>query len=428
MTIQYLKKSPKTSSTDDLKTREIVQNLLNDLEKSKEKGCKELTKKFDKYDGEIIVSKEKIEEIKKNLDQKTKDDVRFSYDRVRKFAEAQLKNYGQDFEVELSNGLYAGQKLVPVNTAGCYVPGGRYAHIASAVMSITTAKVAKVKNVIACSPPKEGVGAHPTIVYTADLCGADVILNLGGVPAIAAMTYGLFGNAPADILVGPGNQFVAEAKRILFGRVGIDLFAGPTEIAIIADKNADPEIVAVDLVGQAEHGYNSPAWLFTTCKELAEKVMKRVPELIAELPELPRTSAEAAWRDYGEVILCDTDEEIVNVSDNYAPEHLEIQTENLQWFHDRLKNYGSLFIGEETTVAYGDKCSGTNHILPTKGAGRYTGGLFVGKFIKTLSFQRMTKESTELVGATAARLSRYEGMEAHARTGDVRLKKYGYLK
>ncbi len=428
MTIQYLKKSPKTSSTDDLKTREIVQNLLNDLEKSKEKGCKELTKKFDKYDGEIIVSKEKIEEIKKNLDQKTKDDVRFSYDRVRKFAEAQLKNYGQDFEVELSNGLYAGQKLVPVNTAGCYVPGGRYAHIASAVMSITTAKVARVKNVIACSPPKEGVGAHPTIVYTADLCGADVILNLGGVPAIAAMTYGLFGNAPADILVGPGNQFVAEAKRILFGRVGIDLFAGPTEIAIIADKNADPEIVAVDLVGQAEHGYNSPAWLFTTCKELAEKVMKRVPELIAELPELPRTSAEAAWRDYGEVILCDTDEEIVNVSDNYAPEHLEIQTENLQWFHDRLKNYGSLFIGEETTVAYGDKCSGTNHILPTKGAGRYTGGLFVGKFIKTLSFQRMTKESTELVGATAARLSRYEGMEAHARTGDVRLKKYGYLK
>jgi sulfopropanediol 3-dehydrogenase len=428
MTIQYLKKSPKTSSTDDLKTREIVQNLLNDLEKSKEKGCKELTKKFDKYDGEIIVSKEKIEEIKKNLDQKTKDDVRFSYDRVRKFAEAQLKNYGQDFEVELSNGLYAGQKLVPVNTAGCYVPGGRYAHIASAVMSITTAKVAKVKNVIACSPPKEEVGAHPTIVYTADLCGADVILNLGGVPARAAMTYGLFRNAPADILVGPGNQFVAEAKRILFGRVGIDLFAGPTEIAIIADKNADPEIVAVDLVGQAEHGYNSPAWLFTTCKELAEKVMKRIPELIAELPELPRTSAEAAWRDYGEVILCDTDEEIVNVSDNYAPEHLEIQTENLQWFHDRLKNYGSLFIGEETTVAYGDKCSGTNHILPTKGAGRYTGGLFVGKFIKTLSFQRMTKESTELVGATAARLSRYEGMEAHARTGDVRLKKYGYLK
>ena len=426
MTIKYLKKSPKTSSTDDLKTREIVQNLLSELEKSREEGCKELTKKFDKYDGEIIVSKEKIEEITKSLDQKTKDDIKFSYDRVRKFAEAQLKNYGQDFEVELSKGLYAGQKLIPINTAGCYVPGGRYAHIASAVMSVTTAKVAGVKNIIACSPPKEGVGAHPAIIYTANLCGADVILNLGGVPAIAAMTYGMFGNEPADILVGPGNQFVAEAKRILFGKVGIDLFAGPTEIAVIADETADPEIVAFDLVGQAEHGYNSPAWLFTTSKKLAEEVMKRVPELISDLPELPKTSAEAAWRDYGEVILCETDEEMASISDEYAPEHLEVQTKKDKWFHDRLKNYGSLFIGEETTVAYGDKCSGTNHILPTKGAGKYTGGLFVGKFIKTLSFQRMTKESTKEVGAAAARISRYEGMEAHARTGDVRLRKYGF--
>ncbi len=426
MTIKYLKKATKTATTDDTKTKETVQNILKELEKSKEEGCKELTKKFDKYDGEIIVSKEKIEDIKKKLDQKTKDDIKFSYDRVKKFAEAQLKNYGQDFEVELSNGLYAGQKLVPVNTAGCYIPGGRYAHIASAVMSVTTAKVAGVKNIIACSPPKENIGAHPSIIYTADLCGADVILNLGGIPAIAAMTYGLFGNAPADILVGPGNQFVAEAKRILFGKVGIDLFAGPTEIGIIADETADPEIVAVDLVGQAEHGYNSPAWLYTTSQKLADTVMKRVPELIEKLPEVSRLSAEAAWRDYGEVILCDTNEEMVKVSDDYAPEHLELQTKNLKWFHERLKNYGSLFIGEETTVAYGDKCSGTNHILPTKGAGKYTGGLFVGKFIKTLSFQRMTKESTKEVGAAAARISRYEGMEAHARTGDVRLRKYGY--
>ena len=426
MAIQYLKKSPKTSSTDDTKTRGIVEGILKDIEQSKEEGCKELSKKFDKFEGDVVISKERIEEIKKTLDQKTKDDVQFSYERVRKFAEAQLKNYGQDFEVELSEGLFAGQRLIPVNTAGCYVPAGRYAHIASAVMSVTTAKVAGVKNILVCSSPKPGVGVHPTIVYTADLCGADVIMNLGGVQAIAAMTNGLFNNAPADIIVGPGNQFVAEAKRILFGKVGIDLFAGPTEIAVIADETADPEIVAVDLVGQAEHGYNSPAWLYTTSKELAEKVMKRVPELIAELPELPRTNADAAWRDYGEVVLCDTDEEMASISDEYAPEHLEVQTKNLEWFHKRLKNYGSLFIGEETTVAYGDKCSGTNHILPTKGAGRYTGGLFVGKFIKTLSFQRMTKESTELVGAAAARLSRYEGMEAHARTGDVRLKKYGY--
>ncbi len=426
MTVKYLKKSPKTSSTDDTKTREIVEGILKDIEKTKEDGCKELSKKFDKFEGDVIISKEKIEEIKKNLDQKTKDDVQFSHERVRKFAEAQLKNYGQDFEVELSEGLYAGQKLIPINTAGCYVPAGRYAHIASAVMSVTTAKVAGVKNILVCSSPKPDVGVHPTIVYTADLCGADVIMNLGGVQAIAAMTFGLFGNEPADILIGPGNQFVAEAKRILFGKVGIDLFAGPTEIAIIADKNADAEIVAVDLVGQAEHGYNSPAWLFTKSKDLAEKVIKRVPELIADLPELPRTNAEAAWRDYGEVVLCDTDEEMATISDQYAPEHLEVQTDNLEWFHKRLKNYGSLFIGEETTVAYGDKCSGTNHILPTKGGGRYTGGLFVGKFIKTLSFQRMTKESTELVGAAAARLSRYEGMEAHARTGDARLRKYGF--
>jgi len=428
MTIKYLKKAKKTSSTDDQKTKEIVEKILKDLEKSKDDGCKQLTKKFDKYEGDIIVSKEKIEEIKKELDQKTKDDIQFSYDRVRKFAEAQLKNYGNNFEIELSKGLFAGQTLIPVNTAGCYVPAGRYAHIASAVMSITTAKVAGVKNIIACSSPKPKIGVHPKIIYTADLCGADVILNLGGVQAIAAMAFGFFGNEPADILVGPGNQFVAEAKRILFGKVGIDLFAGPTEIAIIADKTADPEIISCDLVGQAEHGYNSPAWLYTTDKELAEKVIKRVPELIKDLPELPRNNADAAWRDFGEVVLCENNEEMANISDQYAPEHLEVQAENLNWWLKKLKNYGSLFLGEETTVAYGDKCSGTNHILPTKGAGKYTGGLFVGKFIKTLSFQRMTKESTELVGAAAARLSRYEGMEAHARTGDIRLKKYGYTK
>ena len=426
MAIKYLKKSPKTSSTDDTKTREIVENILKDIEKTKEEGCKALSKKFDKYEGDVIVSKEKIEEIKKNLDQKTKDDIQFSHERVRKFAEAQLKNYGQDFEVELSDGLFAGQKLIPVNTAGCYVPAGRYAHIASAVMSVTTAKVAGVKNIIVASSPKPDVGVHPSIVYTADLCGADSILNLGGVQAIAAMTNGLFGNEPADMLVGPGNQFVAEAKRILFGKVGIDLFAGPTEIAVIADDKADEELVAVDLVGQAEHGYNSPAWLYTKSKRIADYVIKRVPELIAELPDLPRENAGAAWRDYGEVILCDTDEEIATISDEYAPEHLEVQTQNLDWYHKRLKNYGSLFIGEETTVAYGDKCSGTNHILPTKGAGRYTGGLFVGKFIKTLSFQRMSKESTKTVGAACARISRYEGMEAHARTGDARLRKYGF--
>ena len=251
-------------------------------------------------------------------------------------------------------------------------------------------------------------------------------MNIGGITAIGALAYGCFGNPEVDMVVGPGNQYVAEAKRILYGKVGIDLFAGPTEIAIIADKNADKEIISYDLVGQAEHEPNSPAWLFTNDQSLCDYVLKRVPELIAELPDNSRINAEAAWRDYGEVVLCETNEELCKISDEYAPEHLEVQSENLDWWLDKLKNYGSLFLGEETTVAYGDKCSGPNHILPTKKAAKYTGGLSVGKFIKTVTFQRMTKQSNEEVGAAAARISRLEGMEAHARTADIRLKKYGY--
>jgi len=426
MAIKYLKKAIKTSSTDDTKTRTTVQNILNDIEKRREEGIKEITKKFDNYDGEIILSKAKIEEAIKKVDQKTKDDVQFAYERIKKFAELQLKSMNNEFEVELSKGLFAGQRLIPVNTAGCYIPGGRYAHISSATMAITPAKVAGVKTIICASPPKDKNGAHPGIVYAANLCGADVILNLGGIAAIASMAYGCFNNPEVDFLVGAGNQYVAEAKRILYGKVGIDLFAGPTEIAIIADKSADKEIVAADIVGQAEHGYNSPGWVFTTDKTVAEYVMKRIPELIAELPEGPKSSAEPAWKDYGEVILCDSNEDMAKISDRYAAEHLEVHAGNLDWWLKRLRNYGSLFLGEETTVAYGDKCSGPNHILPTKGAGRYTGGLFVGKFIKCLTFQRMSKDANKIVGATAARLARAEGMEAHARTGDIRLKKYGH--
>ncbi|MDB2349472.1 histidinol dehydrogenase [Alphaproteobacteria bacterium] len=426
MTISYIKKANKTASSDEVETRQKVQEVLNEIESKRDEGIKEISRKFDKYEGDVIVTQEKIEEVIKSLDQKVKDDVQFSYDRVRSFAEHQLKHLNNDFEVELSPGLFAGQKLIPVNSVGCYVPGGRYNNIASAIMSITTAKVAGVKNVIAASPPKDENGANPIIIYTANLCGADVIMNCGGIGAIGAFAYGCFGNPEVDMIVGPGNQYVAEAKRILYGKVGIDLFAGPTEIGIIADHTADKEMIAVDLVGQAEHGPNSPAWLYTTDKELCDYVMKRVPELIAELPETSRNNADAAWRDYGEVILCDTNEELCEISDNYAPEHLEVQAENLDWWLDKLKNYGSLFLGEETTVAYGDKCSGTNHILPTKGAAKYTGGLFVGKFIKTVTFQRMTKESNKEVGAAAARISRLEGMEAHARTGDARLRKYGF--
>ena len=426
MTISYIKKANKTASSDEVETRQKVQEVLNEIESKRDEGIREISRKFDKYEGDVIISQEKIEEVIKSLDQKVKDDVKFSYDRVRSFAEHQLKHLNNDFEVELSPGLFAGQKLIPVNSVGCYVPGGRYNNIASAIMSITTAKVAGVKNVIAASPPKDENGANPIIIYTANLCGADVIMNCGGIGAIGAFAYGCFGNPEVDMIVGPGNQYVAEAKRILYGKVGIDLFAGPTEIGIIADHTADKEMIAVDLVGQAEHGPNSPAWLYTTDKLLCEFVIKRVPELIAELPETSRNNADAAWRDYGEVVLCDTNEELCKVSDEYAPEHLEVQAENLDWWLEKLKNYGSLFLGEETTVAYGDKCSGTNHILPTKGAAKYTGGLFVGKFIKTVTFQRMTKESNKEVGAAAARISRLEGMEAHARTGDARLRKYGF--
>jgi sulfopropanediol 3-dehydrogenase len=291
-------------------------------------------------------------------------------------------------------------------------------------MSVTTAKVAGVPSIIACSPPRTGVGISPAVLYALDLCGTDTILNLGGVQAIAALAFGLFTGHPADILVGPGNQFVAEAKRILYGRVGIDMFAGPSEILVIADETADPEIVAADLVGQAEHGYNSPAWLITLSRDLGEKVSKLVPQMIGTLPELNAKNAEAAWRDYGEIVVAGSREEAVKVSDQYASEHLEVHCADLDWWLAHLRNYGSLFLGEETTVAYGDKTSGPNHILPTKGAARYTGGLSVGKFLKTVTWQRMTREANKSIGTVAARLSRLEGMEAHARTSDIRLAKW----
>ncbi len=423
MTVEYLKKAEKSSATGEDDTRNIVANMPAEIEASGEEKVVEYTATLDKYTGNIVVTDEEIEAATAKVSQQVKDDIRFAYDRVRGFAEKQREAL-IDFEVELSPGLFAGQKQIPVQTAGCYVPGGRYAHVASAIMSVATAKAAGVDHVIACSPPKPGEGVNPAIIYTANLCGADTILALGGVQGIAAMAFGLFTGHAADILVGPGNRFVAEAKRMLFGRVGIDLFAGPTEIAIIADKTADPMIVASDLVGQAEHGLDSPCWLITTDRELGKKVLELMPGFIAKLPDTARTAAEGSWRDYGEVVLCSDREEAAVVSDQYAGEHLEIQAEDLDWWVNRLRNYGSLFVGEETTVAFGDKCSGTNHILPTKGAGRYTGGLSVGKFIKTVTTQRMSQEANREVAAACARISRLEGMEAHARTGDDRLNKY----
>jgi sulfopropanediol 3-dehydrogenase len=292
------------------------------------------------------------------------------------------------------------------------------------MMTVTTAKVAGCGHITACSPPRPGIGINPAIIYTANLCGADTILALGGVQGIAAMAFGLFGLPKSDILVGPGNQFVAEAKRILFGRVGIDMFAGPTDSLILADGTADPEIVAADLVGQAEHGYNSPVWLATTDRELAEKVMMLVPGLIDDLPEVNADNARAAWRDYAEVIVCDTREEVAEVSDEIAPEHLTVQAEDLEWWLGRLKCYGSLFLGEETTVAFGDKAAGPNHVLPTSGAARYTGGLSVHKYMKIVTWQRSTRDAAKPVAEATARISRLEGMEGHARTADIRLKKY----
>jgi sulfopropanediol 3-dehydrogenase len=291
-------------------------------------------------------------------------------------------------------------------------------------MTVTTAKVAGCRHITACSPPRPDVGVNPAIVYAAHICGADQILAMGGVQGVAAMTFGLFGLPRANILVGPGNQFVAEAKRILFGRVGIDMIAGPTDSLILADSSADPHIVATDLVSQAEHGYNSPVWLVTDDRALAEDVMARVPGLIADLPEVNAENAAAAWRDYAEVILCADREEMAATSDAYAPEHLTVQAGDLDWWLDRLTCYGSLFLGEETTVAYGDKAAGTNHVLPTSGAARYTGGLSVHKYMKIVTWQRATREGAKSIAEATARISRLEGMEGHARAADVRLAKY----
>ena len=423
MTIKYLKKAPLHSRSDDTKTQQIVRDILHDIENGGDEKALEYASKFDKYDGEVILSKTAIEAAAELVPEKMKQDIEFAHSNVERFARAQ-KSTVANFETEVVPGLIAGQKAIPVNAAGCYIPGGRYSHIASAIMTVTTAKVAGCENIIACSPPRPGVGVAPAIIYAAHICGADKILAMGGVQGIAAMTFGLFGLPKANILVGPGNQFVAEAKRMLFGRVGIDMIAGPTDSLILADGTADPMIVAVDLVGQAEHGYNSPVWLVTDDQALAEKVMELVPGLIEDLPDTNRENAFAAWRDYAEVILCDNREEMAQTSDDYAPEHLTVQAADLDWWLENLSCYGSLFLGEETTVAFGDKASGTNHVLPTSGAANYTGGLSVHKYMKIVTWQRATREGARPIAEATARISRLEGMEGHARTADVRLAKF----
>lgn len=419
----YIKKAALTSSTGEEDVRDAVNKMLKRIAEGGEKAVQEIAKELDGYTGSILMSKEDWEAGAAQCSEEAKRDVEYAHANVKAFAQKQLDSI-TDFETELSPGIFAGQKVVPMETAGCYVPGGRYAHIASAVMTITTARVAGVKNVVMTSPPRPSGGVAPEILYAAKVCGADHVLCCGGVQAIAALRHGCFTGCPADILVGPGNKFVAEAKRILYGAVGIDMFAGPTEIAVIADDTADPEVVATDLVSQAEHGINSPAWLITTSEKLAKEVEARMAPLISLLPKGNREAAEASWRDFGEIHLCKTREEAVTVSDLYAAEHLEVHCEDLKWWLNNLRNYGSLFLGEETCVSHGDKCSGPNHVLPTKGAARYSGGLSVHKFVKICSFQRMTKEANRSLAPVCARISRAEGMEGHARAADVRLAKY----
>jgi sulfopropanediol 3-dehydrogenase len=423
MARNYLKKATLTAQSDASNVHDIVRGILNDIEDGGDAKALDYAQKFDKYDGNVILTQEEIDAACELVPQKLKEDIQFAHENVRRFAEAQ-KATVSDVEHEVVPGLIVGQKAIPVDAAGCYVPGGRYSHIASAIMTVTTAKVAGCNHIMATSPPRPGVGVAPAIIYAAHICGADTIMALGGVQGIAAMTFGLFGLPKANILVGPGNQFVAEAKRILFGRVGIDMIAGPTDSLILADKSADPHIVATDLVSQAEHGYNSPVWLVTDSKDLAEDVMNRIPKLINDLPELNRDNALAAWRDYAEVIVCADREEMAATSDEYAPEHLTVQAEDLDWWRGRLSCYGSLFLGEETTVSYGDKASGTNHVLPTSGAAAYTGGLSVHKYMKIVTWQQATREGSKRVAQATARISRLEGMEGHARAADVRLAKY----
>jgi sulfopropanediol 3-dehydrogenase len=423
MAITYLKKANKTPETESANAQQVVSEMLARIEAEGEDAVRAYALQLDKWDGAIVVTREEMEARAADVPQQVKEDIAFAVEQVRTFALAQ-KDSVRDFQMTMPSGLTVGQKWVPCNVAGCYVPTGRYAHIASACMSVVTAKAAGVKTVVACSTPYRGGGMHPYVLYAMHQAGADIVMTLGGVQAIATMAYGLFTGKPADVIVGPGNKFVAEAKRMLFGKVGIDVFAGPSEIGILADQTADAEIVATDLIGQAEHGHESPAWLFTTDKALAETVIARVPELIATLPEPARDAADSAWRDYGEVILCDTREELVEVSDRYASEHLEVHCADLDWWMANLTNYGSLFVGEETTVAFGDKCSGPNHILPTKYAARYSAGLSVHKFLKPLTWQKADRDACKVLSLHTARISRLEGMEAHARTADVRMNKY----
>ena len=420
--MKYIKKAQQTAQGNSDRVRSVVKEILSSIETEGESAVAELARKFDKWEGDFILGPEKKQALIDQVPEQVKVDIRYAHEQVTAFAKAQRKSI-KEFETRPMNGVRLGQRIIPMAVAGCYVPGGRFAHVCSAIMSVGTAKAAGVETVIACSPPR-GDSIAPAVAYALDLAGADIILEMGGVQAIATMAFGLFTGKPANILAGPGNAYVAEAKSILSaqGKCTIDVFAGPTESAIVADTSADYMTVAIDLVSQAEHGYDSPVWLFTDSGELAEKVSATMPKIIADMPhpEVP----ESSWRDYGEIILCENREELRKVSDEYAAEHVQVIAEDLQWWVKNLKSYGSLFLGDGSTVPHGDKCSGTNHILPTKKAGYYSGGLNVHKFLKIYTYQEISKDANLTVSAAASRLSRVEGMEGHARACDWRLRKY----
>ncbi|HEY3224263.1 MAG TPA: histidinol dehydrogenase [Pseudolabrys sp.] len=407
----------------DAKVRETVENILAQVDERKDAAIREMSEKFDKWSPkDFRLSPQEIERAIAQVPKRDLDDIKFAQAQVRNFAQEQRETM-HDLEVETLPGVVLGHRHIPVNSIGCYVPGGRYPMVASAHMSVVTAKVAGVKRIIACAPPFRG-GPHPAIVAAMHFGGADDIYVLGGVQAVAAMALGTETIKPVDMIVGPGNAYVAEAKRQLFGRVGIDLLAGPTETLIIADESVDGELCATDLLGQAEHGPTSPAVLITNSEKLARDTMKEVERLLSILPTAD--AAGQAWKDYGEVIVCDNEAEMIAEADRVASEHVQVMTRDPDVFLNGMKNYGSLFLGPRTNVAYGDKVIGTNHTLPTKKAARYTGGLWVGKFMKTCTYQKvLTDEASAMVGEYCSRLCVLEGFLGHAEQANIRVRRYG---
>jgi sulfopropanediol 3-dehydrogenase len=407
----------------DQKVRETVETILVDVEARRDAAVRELSEKFDKWSPKNFrLSEQEIERAIGKVQKRDLDDIRFAQAQVRNFAERQKATL-EDLEVETLPGVVLGHRHIPVNSIGCYVPGGRYPMVASAHMSIVTARVAGVKRIAACAPPFQG-GPHPAIVAAMHFGGADEIFVLGGVQAVAAMALGTETIPAVDMIVGPGNAYVAESKRQLFGRVGIDLLAGPTETLVIADESVDAEMCATDLLGQAEHGPTSPAILLTNSEKLARSTLAEIGRLLKILPTAD--AAGKAWADFGEVIVCENEDEMVREADRIASEHVQVMTKNPDFFLARMSNYGSLFLGPRTNVAYGDKVIGTNHTLPTRKAARYTGGLWVGKFLKTCTYQKvLTDEASALVGGYCSRLCVLEGFLAHAEQANVRVRRYG---